>query len=123
MVCIRAISWPYISAIYQRSGIQTAIVDYTDTGESAASFLSVLFDWAKEEGVDGNDLAQCLRMHALIRKSSKTLTSIRIPEEGIEVRATTQLAQEHPMAELVNTHGSRRILPECPYWNCKTKPM
>jgi len=108
---------------YQKLNEKSVVFEYINRGESLASFISVLFLWAKELCVE-SDLKKALEVNLIYPKYYR-LTNIVLPNDGISITCIRYHEDLNCiMRFLANgdaelTPKSFRLVPpyKCNHWN------
>lgn len=79
---------------------KTVILEYTQSGESLASFLSVLFLWAKE--LNYQTLLRDALTIMLLKQNGNALTTLYLPQENISIVCDQIIVESSVIVPLAN---------------------
>jgi hypothetical protein len=85
---------------FKQDGIKTVLLEYTQRGESLASFLSIVFLWSKEQNMY-EDLASALDV-CILKQNFCDIQDIVLQDEGIVVPCANYRVSDHFIVPLAN---------------------
>lgn len=114
-----------------KAGQQTAILEYTQEGESLVSFLSVLCNWAKEEGK--KELLENSLKIAILVQDCNEITNIIIPGEVyfhcdryiVDTDLIVPMSADQIRRTVNDVDGREnpdRLVPYYPHWTWEYSP-
>lgn len=105
---------------YTTFGRQTVIVDFTNSGQSIASFVYIILNWARQEGVD---LGDALQVVTLSRVNTPTVRFLSIDSGRFYASCINVYGDDEVLTQLANGvvdgPNSYRVVPSYPAqkWN------
>lgn len=92
-------------------GIQTNILEHTQSGRSLASFLAILFESAREKGIGDKQLLDSLKITPLIHEGLEWRNRIHIPAMNLTVECKPFPMERELILGLANSQDKERIVP------------
>ncbi|WP_395463563.1 hypothetical protein [Wolbachia endosymbiont of Cantharis cryptica] len=120
----RKLSPGKIFSRYDEEGQKTAILTHTNTGRSIASFVWVLFGWAKEQGIKLDDALEIVALERI--GSLPSVKHINIPQAEIYVKCRNDIYVKNDLlVALDGVNDSDGIVPKYPhrFWCSPPQPV
>lgn len=87
----RHLSPQQIIESHRRDQRPTVFIDYINSGNGLASFMHMMYDWARESGPDTlRHFLAATRVHTLKEQDKRGIEVMRFPDLGLSIEPTSQ---------------------------------